>query len=154
MENIGQTLNSIKYKISHPCRCGCPLWVYGRNRACCLATIAGATILESKSSLSKLFNTLRLRREGHLFSDNIFKHICLNEKVSILIKISLKFARKGSLNNKRAFVQIIAWYRPLSEPMMVSLLMHVCITRPQSVKNWAPVDLIYGYPIFNLAAST
>ena len=40
----------------------------------------------------------------------------------------------------RALVQIMAWHRPgdkpLSEPMMVSLLMHICVTRPQWVKNY------------------
>ena len=44
------------------------------------------------------------------------------------------FAR---VNNIPALVQIIAWRRsgdkPLSEPMMVSLLIHICVTRPQGV---------------------
>ena len=35
-------------------------------------------------------NTLRLRRDGRLFPDNIFKSIFFNENVEILIKISLK----------------------------------------------------------------
>ena len=38
------------------------------------------------------------------------------------------------INNISALVQIMAWHRPgdkpLSEPMMVSLLTHICITRP------------------------
>ena len=37
----------------------------------------------------------------------------------------------------QALVQIMAWHRPgdkpLSEPMMVSLLTHICVTRPQCV---------------------
>ena len=41
-----------------------------------------------------------------------------------------------------ALVQIMAWCRPgnkpLSEPMMLSLLMHICITRPQCVKDRVP----------------
>ena len=41
------------------------------------------------------------------------------------------------INNIPALVQIMAWRRigdkPLSEPMMVNLLTHVCVTRPQSV---------------------
>ena len=53
------------------------------------------------------------------------------------MKISLKFIPKGSINNIPALVQIMAWRRagakPLSEPMMASLLTHVCITRPQWV---------------------
>ena len=42
---------------------------------------------------------------------------------------------KGSINNIPALVQIMAWRRPgdkpLSEPMMVSLLTHTCVTRLQ-----------------------
>ena len=45
---------------------------------------------------------------------------------------------KGPINNIPLFVQIMAWRRPddkpLSEPMLVSLLMYICITRPQWVK--------------------
>ena len=56
------------------------------------------------------------------------------------IKISLKFVPKGPINNIPALVQIMAWrrlgYKPLSEPMMVSLAMHVWVTRPQWVKYW------------------
>ena len=55
--------------------------------------------------------------------------------VWISIKISLKFVPKGSINNNPALVQTMAWHRSgnksLSEPMMVSLLMHICVTRPQ-----------------------
>ena len=49
----------------------------------------------------------------------------LNEKICIWIKISLKFGPSGSINNKPALVQIIAWRRtgdkPLSEKMMASI---------------------------------
>ena len=37
------------------------------------------------------FNTLRPRQYGRHFPDDIFKRICLNENVSISLKISLKF---------------------------------------------------------------
>ena len=50
----------------------------------------------------------------------------------------LRFVPKGPINNIPALVQIMAWRwsgdRPLSEPTMASLLMHICITRPQWVK--------------------
>ena len=62
------------------------------------------------------------------FADNIFKCIFFNGNVWISIKISLKFVPKGPINNIPALVQIMAWRRPgnkpLSEPIMVSLLMH------------------------------
>ena len=85
------------------------------------------------------FNTLRQRQDGRLFPDDIFKSIFFNENVQILIKISLTFVPKASINNIPALVQIMAWRRPgnkpLSEPMMVSLLTHICVTRPQWVKS-------------------
>ena len=83
-------------------------------------------------------NTLRPRQDGRYFPDDNFKCIFLNENVWISIKISLKFVPKGSISNIPALVQIMAWRRPgdkpLSEPMMVSLLTHICVTRPQWVK--------------------
>ena len=60
------------------------------------------------------------------------------------IKISLNFVPNGPIYNIPALVQIMAWRRPsdkpLSEPMMVSLLAHICVTPPQWVKT-------YGYTI-------
>ena len=53
-------------------------------------------------------------------------------------KISLKFVPKVRIHNIPALVQIIVWRRPggkpLSEPMLVSLLTHICATPPQWVK--------------------
>ena len=85
-------------------------------------------------------NTLRPRQNGHRFTDDTFKRIFLYENVRISIKISLKFVPYGPINNNPALVQIMAWRRlgdkPLSEPMMVSLLTHLCVTRPQWVNTW------------------
>ena len=94
-----------------------------------------------------IINTLRLRQNGRHFADDIFKCIFLNENVWFLNTISLKFVPKGLINNIPALVQIMAWRRPgdkpLSESMMVSLLTHICVTRPQLVKQnrliWQPV---------------
>ena len=84
------------------------------------------------------FNTLRARQNGGHFPD-AFKCIFLNENVWISIKISLKFVPWGPINNIPAFVKIMAWCRPgkkpLSEPMMVGLPTHICVTRPQWVKS-------------------
>ena len=80
-------------------------------------------------------NTLRPRHNGRHFADDIFKWIFLNENIWIPIKISLKFVPQGSINNIPSLVQIMAWrrpgYKPLSEPMMVRLPTHICVTRPQ-----------------------
>ena len=82
-------------------------------------------------------NTFRPRQNGRHFADAIFKCIFLNENVWIPIKILLKFVPQGPINNISALVQIMAWRRPgdkpLSEPIMVSLPTHICVTRPQWV---------------------
>ena len=80
-------------------------------------------------------NTLRPRQNGRHFAD-----FFLNENVIISVKISLKFVPEGPINNIPALVQIMAWRRPpsdkpLSEPMLDSLLTHICVTRPQWVKR-------------------
>ena len=83
------------------------------------------------------FNTLRSRQNGRHFPDDTSKRIFLDENIRISIIISLKFIPKGPMNKIPALFQIMAWRRPgdkpLSEPMMVRLLTHVCVTRPQLV---------------------
>ena len=78
-------------------------------------------------------NTLRPRQNGRPFPDDIFKCIFLN--------ISLKFVPKGPINNIPALLQMMAWRRPgdkpLYETVLVSLLTHICITRPQWVNSLA-----------------
>ena len=92
-----------------------------------------------------LFNTLRLRQNGCYFIDDTFKGIFFNENIWILIELSLKFLPKGWINNIPALVQIIAWRRPgdklLSEPMIVGLLTHICVTWPQ----WVNLLLLVNY---------
>ena len=86
-----------------------------------------------------LFNSLRPRWNKRHFACNCFKCIFLNENVLILIKISLKFIPNGPISNISALVWIMAWRRPgdkpLSEPVMIISLAHICVTRPQSVNN-------------------
>ena len=86
-----------------------------------------------------VLNTLRQRQNGGHFADDNFKHILLNENMWISNTFSLKFVPKGPINNIPALVQIMACRRPgdkpLSEPVMVKLLTHICITRPQWVNN-------------------
>ena len=59
-----------------------------------------------------LINTLRPRRNGRHFPDDIFKWIFLNENVWVLIKISLGFIPRCPIKNIPALVQIMAWGRP------------------------------------------
>ena len=86
-----------------------------------------------------VINTLRPRQDGHHIPDDIFKWIFLNENVWISITISLKFVQKGPINIIPALVQIMAWRRPgdkpLSEQMVVGLLTHICVIRPQWVNT-------------------
>ena len=95
------------------------------------------------SSVEKFrsLNTLRPRQDGRLFRDDIFKCIFLYENAWIFIDISLEFVPKVRINNIPALVQIMAWRRsgdkPLSDPMIVSLPTHICVTRPQWDNIWA-----------------
>ena len=89
----------------------------------------------------KAVNSLSPRQNGRYNADDIFKCIFLNENVWFPTKISLKFVPKGPINNIQALVQIMAWRRPgdkpLSEPMMVRLPTHICVTQPQWVNSFA-----------------
>ena len=84
------------------------------------------------------FNTLRPRQNGHHFADDPFRCIFLNETVRIAIKFSPKFVPTCQMNNIRALGQIMTLCqpgnKPLSEPMMVRLPMHICVTRPHLIK--------------------
>ena len=125
------------------------------SQVCCISRAFAAEILQSCMLLSYkecrmpltywywyhfTFNTMKRIQNGCHFPNNIFKYILFNENVWISIKSSLKFVHKGSINNIPALVQIMAWHwssdKPLSELMMVSLLTHLCITRPQ----WVNLD--------------
>ena len=57
-----------------------------------------------------------------ILADDIFKCIFMNEKLRILIRISLKFVPKGPIDNKSALVWVMVWHwtgdEPLSEPVL------------------------------------
>ena len=57
-----------------------------------------------------------------ILADDTFKCIFMNEKLCILIQISLKFFLKGPIDNKSSLVQIMACRlfsaKPLPESMM------------------------------------
>ena len=99
--------------------------------------------VSSTRQIIRNINTLRPRQNERHFTDDTFKRIFLKENVRISIKISLKFVPMSPIDNIPALFQIMAWRRPgdkpLSEPMMVNLPTHICVTRPQWVK------LVLGY---------
>ena len=84
------------------------------------------------------FDTLRPRQNGRPFADDIFEQIFVKENVWISLKISLKFVPNFWIQDIQALAKIMACHwpgnKPLSEPMMVSLLTHIWVTRPQWVK--------------------
>ena len=95
--------------------------------------------------------TLRPRQNGRHFPDDTFKYIFMNKNVRISINISLKFVPKGLINNIPALVQKMAWRRPgdkpLSEPMMVRLPTHICVTRPQWVIKDTVMETKFHYSV-------
>ena len=74
-------------------------------------------------------NTLRLEQNGCHFAENIFQYIFFSKKVPKKIKISLKFLPRGSIDNKLALVQVMAWcktdHKTSPEPMLTKIL---CLT--------------------------
>ena len=95
------------------------------------------------STARTYINTLKPRQNGRHFADDTFKCIFLKENIRISTKISLKFVPKCPIDNIPALFQIKAWRRPgekpLSEAMMVSLLTHICVVRPQ----WVNSNIVY-----------
>ena len=85
----------------------------------------------SSSHMSSCCNyTCMPRQNSNHIANDIFKCIFLNENVLISLKISMKSVLKFHINNFQA-LQIMAWhllgFKPLSEPVMVSLPTHICI---------------------------
>ena len=121
--------------------CGILETIFSRlaSLSCCeLDENYSKVISEKAQSTFIAFNSLKPRQNGRHFPDDIFKWIFLNENVWISINISLKFDLWGPINNIPTLVQVMAWRRPgdkpLSEPMMVRVPTHICVTRPQWVK--------------------
>ena len=82
---------------------------------------------------------LPLDKMATILVDDIFKCILFYEDEIIQIQISMKFIPESPIDNKPALVQVMACRRPgdkpLSEPMMVSLPTHTCVTRPQWIND-------------------
>ena len=94
-----------------------------------LLTLICLSLTDNRSSS---VNTLKPRQDGRRFP-------------------ALKFVPNGPINNIPVLVQIMAWRRagdkPLSEPMMVRLPTHICVTRPQ----WGQINGCHwtgGVPLY------
>ena len=88
---------------------------------------------------SKCYQHIESETKWTPFSRRHFQMDFLEWKCMNFIKISLKFVPMGQINNIPALVHTMAWRHPgnmpLPEPMMVNLLTHICVTRPQWVKT-------------------
>ena len=130
----GQITNTTAWNMT---RSQCRLTIFMQQEWLChsMANKMIPLMIKFQEVTNGLLNTLRLRQNGCHFADDPFKCIFLNETLRISIKISLNFVPRGPINNIPAMGQIMAWRRwgdkPLSEPMMVSLLTHICVARPQ-----------------------
>ena len=93
----------------------------------------------ARTSTKRVFIVNKMAATSHtMFKMHFLEWKCVNFHWKC-VKIPLKFVPKGPINNIPALVQIMAWRRPgdkpLSEPMMVFVPTHICVTRPQWVKN-------------------
>ena len=55
-------------------------------------------------------------------SQTIFSNAFLNEDIRILIKISLQFVPKGSIDNNSVLVQVMAWRRTGDKPLLETMI--------------------------------
>ena len=137
------------------------IWTWWKDMFCCYPTICYygfrrkfpsnlnycwklINAIGPRCKIMVMLNTLRRpRHNDHHFPDNSLKCIFSNENVWISIETSLNFIPKVPINNIPALVQIMVWHQPGNKPMMVSLLKHICITRPQWVKEspWVVMTL-------------
>ena len=93
--------------ISHTC----PVYIndFGSVHEICMGN--AWVIYQMSGRHNLVIYTLRLRRNGHHFVDDILKPTSSHENCCILTDISLKFLPESSINNKSALVQMMAWHR-------------------------------------------
>ena len=89
------------------------------------------------------FNTLRPDKMAAILQTTFSKAFPWMKMYEFQLKNSLKFVLKGPINNIPALVQIMACRhpgdKPLSGTIMIILLTHIYVTRPQCVKCWCCV---------------
>ena len=106
----------------------------------------GCMYMNLLPTINDYFNSLWPRHICRHFPDDIFKYIFLNENEWIAINVSVKCFPKSVISNILALIEIIVWRhpgdKPSSQPVMVSLLTHICVTRPRWVK-WGYESRLY-----------
>ena len=90
-----------------------------------------------KGKVISAFGAMRPEQNGRHLENDISKWIFLKNNLSILFRISLKFAPKGAIDEKLILGQVMAWCwkggKPLLKQRKQSLLIDIYINRPQWV---------------------
>ena len=109
----------------------CLLWIFEKW----WRQYIGKLYFHTNGPLWEESSSFPLRQNWRHFPNAIFKCIFVNENVWI----SMKFVPKIPVDNNPALFYIMSWRRPgdkpLYKPMMLCLLTHICVTRPQLVKE-------------------
>ena len=95
-------------------------------------------------SMTTYFREIQIKQEQFVYQNMYSKTLVAKWRSFCLlwfaIRISLMFVPKSATNDFLALAQKMAWRlpgdKPSSEPMMLSLLTHLCTTRPQWVKGY------------------
>ena len=110
-----------------------------RVHACHCVTIhcIALCLLNGNDHLSRR-STMYQRVNQKVHYVHYLTHWSRDGMANICETFSMTFVPKYPINNIPILVQIMVCYRPgdkpLSEPMMIILLTHICVTRPQLVK--------------------
>ena len=137
MEALSALLVTSGFLSQRTCSWFCRGHVYSSSGKCCYCILPEVYWISCHHA--PFNNTLKPSQNYHHFADNILKCILLDESVWIPFRISLKFVPMFGIDNIPALVQKMdccqPGHKPLSEPMMVSLLTHTCVTQPQCVQH-------------------
>ena len=95
----------------------------------------------------KMIKACLNRQNGRHCIDNIFKHIVLNEIVSISIEISLIFVPKGPINNILALVQIMPCLWPSDKPLSAPMLDYWCIYASLGLNDLSESNIVLALNI-------
>ena len=141
--NIEATYSVVYQQVLNSRGDNCP-YIF-KNGWCCLCTFGFPCVNIYKKSFVHIatFSTALVVYVPMRISYKYILHCamcCLaasNENVWISLKISLKFVSWVRIDNIPSLVQIMAWRqpgdKPSSESRMISLLTHICVTRPHWV---------------------
>ena len=138
-------------------------YIIHAHRELVLSQVAAIRFLGSTCSPNKktLIPTRLVRKKmAAILADDNLKCSFVIENDRNPIRIPLKFVSRSTMDNKPAFVQAMAWRRTgdtaLPEPLLPSLLTHICDTRgrcvnPNSYPIWLTGSRIWDLEILATA---